>query len=268
MKSFAFKLGSALACSLATLAANALSISTTTPSGMLAVVDALTDNVIKVTYSFPNQPAEGGNLLTPLSQPTATVYTPNADAQLIVTISGLSATLNKTTGAVVIDGGAPNKVVASSPTVKTADGRQRLSLLTTAQGSYYGAGERGHKLNLRGDTLMMYNRQNYGYGAGDPRISQMSITMPLLLSSDGFAIVFDDYAAAWLHTSEGAEITYSTESQSAISFYFINGSTNLQSVTQELTALTGRQPLPPLWSLGYITSKYGYHNQAETLGSG
>ncbi|MDE5749440.1 MAG: DUF5110 domain-containing protein, partial [Duncaniella sp.] len=29
---------------------------------------------------------------------------------------------------------------------------------------------------------------------------------------------------------------------------------------------TGRQELSPLWSLGYITSKYGYRTQAETVG--
>ncbi|MDE6458379.1 MAG: DUF5110 domain-containing protein, partial [Muribaculum sp.] len=30
--------------------------------------------------------------------------------------------------------------------------------------------------------------------------------------------------------------------------------------------LTGRQDLPPFWSLGYITSKYGYRTQDETYG--
>ena len=41
----------------------------------------------------------------------------------------------------------------------------------------------------------------------------------------------------------------------------------MAGLTSELTELTGRQPLPPLWALGYITSKYGYRTQNETIGT-
>lgn len=146
------------------------------------------------------------------------------------------------------------------------DGKQLIQLATTGRGSYYGAGERGHKLNLRGDTLTMYNRQNYGYTNDDPRISQMNITMPLFLSTDGFAILFDDYAASKLFIPNTPLIEYVTENPNPVSYYFINGANTLADVTSELTALTGRQPLPPMWGLGYVTSKYGYHNERETRG--
>ncbi len=49
--------------------------------------------------------------------------------------------------------------------------------------------ERGHSLNLNGDSLAMYNRQNYGYTAGDPRISQMGITMPYFVSDMGYGVL-------------------------------------------------------------------------------
>ena len=131
-------------------------------------------------------------------------------------------------------------------------------------GSFYGAGERGYSFNLAGDTLVMYNKQNYGYTASEPRIKQMNITMPLFLSSDGYAVVFDDYAAAEMVMSD--PIVYITESKAPVSYYFVNSAGSLASLTSTLTTLTGRQDLPPLWSLGYITSKYGYRTQAETTG--
>jgi alpha-glucosidase (family GH31 glycosyl hydrolase) len=110
----------------------------------------------------------------------------------------------------------------------------------------------------------MYNRQNYGYTEGDPRINQMNITVPLFVSSRGYGVLFDDYAAASLVMSN--PITYSTENRAPISYYFIYGKGTIEGVTKEYTALTGRQSLPPFWALGYITSKYGYRTQAETLG--
>lgn len=94
----------------------------------------------------------------------------------------------------------------------------------------------------------------------------MNITMPLVVSSDGFALLFDDYAPSRLILGEGNNISYITENPRPVDFYFVNGASTVADATEQLTALTGRQPLPPLWSLGYITSKYGYHNEAETRG--
>jgi len=132
--------------------------------------------------------------------------------------------------------------------------------------NFFGAGERGHALSLNGDTLVMYNRQNYGYGEGDPRISQMNITVPYFVSDYGYGVLFDDYSKARLSLSD--TISYESDSPDPVAYYFINGNDGtLAGTTERFTALTGRQPLPPLWTLGYITSKYGYHNEKETLGA-
>lgn len=237
----------------------------TLPDGRTVTVEAVTDNIIKVTNA-----AAGARQL-----PTVTALEADTDADaritvagdldLLITSAGVTATLNPANGEVTINAGA-GKVVTDPGTRAIADGKQALTLSTTSRGSYYGAGERGHKLNLRGDTLVMYNRQNYGYTKTDPRISQMNITMPLFLSTDGFALLFDDFAAATLYLGKDSKIEYVTENPRPLSYYFINGASTLADVTERLSSLTGRQPLPPLWTLGYITSKYGYHDQRETLG--
>ena len=175
-------------------------------------------------------------------------------------ICGLTVTLEKS-GNVTIDGGQGKRV--TDPGVRTfAGGKQRLELTTDSRGSFYGAGERGHSFDLRGDTLVMYNRQNYGYTGNDPRISQMNITMPLFLSTDGFALVFDDFGAATMVLTD--PIVYETETAQPVSWYYVDGARSLAGVTEALTSLTGRQDLPPAWTMGYITSKYGYKTQAET----
>ena len=150
--------------------------------------------------------------------------------------------------------------------IRKIDGQNAVEFTLKGKGSFYGTGERGHKLNLRGDTLTMYNRQNYGYTGNDSRINQMNITMPLFLSTDGYAVVFDDYSAAKLIL--GDTVQYISEGNHPITYYFVvSKDGSLASLTEEVTKLTGRQELPPFWALGYITSKYGYHNRAETEGA-
>lgn len=230
-------------------------------------VKVITGHIIKVTVAQYGQSINSrGSIINPNIPTAYTKYQQLGDRQVMSTPAGVVVTLNNATGGVVINGGV-NQVVSSGMNRKMTDGRQEITLYTTGQGSYYGAGERGHSLNLRGDTLTMYNRQNYGYTKGDPRIDQMNISMPMVISSDGFAILFDDFAAAELYLGNDSEIRYVTESPDAISYYYIVGNGTIADIVTELSSLTGRQPLPPLWSLGYITSKYGYHNEKETVGA-
>lgn len=240
------------------------SITTTTPDGRTVTVTAITPDILKVTNMAPGQ--------TPLpSRATVlenTGYRPDivsvgAFTTTMTTSSGVSAIVDDRTGALTISAG-PGKVITDPGLRTLRDGRTELALSTTSSGSIYGAGERGHRMNLRGDTLVMFNRQNYGYTGSDPRISQMNITMPLFVASDGFALVFDDYARAEMIT--GNPVKYITENPRPVTYYFVNGASTLADVTEQLTALTGRQPLTPFWSLGYITSKYGYRTQDETTG--
>ncbi len=247
----------------ARVAKNAVATSTT--DGRTVTVTAINDNILRVTNAaLGEQPLPSrGVVLSENNSTTPDIATVGKHVTTLSTAAGITATIDDRTGSLTISAG-PNRTVTDAGRRVIADSKAEIALYTTSTGSMYGAGERGHKLNLRGDTLVMFNRQNYGYTGSDPRISQMNITMPLFLSSDGFAILFDDYARAEMIL--GNPIKYITENPHPVSYYFINGAKTLADVTEQLSALTGRQDLTPFWSLGYITSKYGYHDQAETLG--
>lgn len=244
-------------------AAGPASITATTRERRTVSVTALTPDILRIDNTAAGvapAPVQSVLELTPAPE-AATV---NAGGTSLSTLGGITATLDAS-GVLTISGATRGSSITDYGERRSADGEYSLTLGTSSTGSYYGGGERGHKLNLRGDTLVMYNRQNYGYTGNDPRISQMNITMPLLLSSDGFAIVFDDYAAARLITDSNS-IRYVTESDKPVAYYYIGGA-DMAALTENLTELTGRQPLPPMWALGYITSKYGYRTQAETTGT-
>lgn len=239
-------------------------VTVTSSEGRNVTVTAITDNIIKVTNLGKGE--------TEPQTPTSVLKGGNADCKVttsagittMTTTGGIVVRISDRTGEVDITAGA-NRAISDDGVRLIAGGKRQLKLSTMGNGSFYGAGERGYSFNLAGDTLVMYNKQNYGYTAGDKRIKQMNITMPMFISSNGYAVVFDDFAAAEMVMSN--PITYTSESPAPISYYFINGAGSLAEVTKELTSLTGRQELPPFWAMGYITSKYGYHNAKETTGA-
>lgn len=254
----------ALATSLpASTMAQTMEVCLRTPAGQTVTVSAVTDNIIKVSNCASGEtPAKTDTSV--LNANTGNVSVSSAPGVCVITTGGgIVVRIDSVSGAVDIVAG-PKRVVSDNGLREISGGERRLELSTVGEGSFYGAGERGYSFNLAGDTLVMFNKQNYGYTAGEERIKQMNITMPLFISSNGYAVVFDDFAAAKMVMSN--PIVYTTESASPVSYYFINGAGSLPDVTRELSALTGRQKLPPFWALGYITSKYGYRTQQETLG--
>lgn len=243
---------------------NAVQITHRSKDGSTVTVTAVTPNIIKVENSWvgARERLEGkytGSTLK-IAQTDETIE--SLRGTMLSTPAGVTVTIDEKNGGVNIS--APCMSITDTGSRLVDDGKQQISLYVGKEGSFYGAGERGHSFNLRGDTLVMYNRQNYGYTAGDPRISQMNITMPLFLSSEGYAIVFDDYSPATMILSD--PVVYTTEATAPISYYVVYGNGSLPETSRLLSEVTGRQDLPPLWSLGYITSKYGYHDQQETLG--
>lgn len=179
----------------------------------------------------------------------------------------VKVSVDRLTGRVTFYDAEGNELLTELDGVDNNSKVKSVSFSGHGAGNLYGAGERGHSLRLNGDSLSMYNRQNYGYTKGDPRISQMGISIPYFASDRGFGVLFDDYDAAALQLGSDT-ILYTSPTPRALSYYFINGSEkNLAGVAENYSQLTGLQPLPPLWALGYITSKYGYHNQKEALGA-
>lgn len=243
-------------------AAQSLTLTSRTADGRNVSATALTPYIIRVDNTAKGeQPADVQSVLA--LSPQGDEGAMRNDGKSFVTAAGIEVAVDEQ-GGLTIGTRRSGTTVYDSGARYVAGGKQELSLATTSTGSFYGAGERGHSLDLRGDTLVMYNRQNYGYTGYDPRISQMGITMPLFLASDGFAVVFDDFAAAEMIMAN--PIKYISESGKPISYYYIGGVDNMADLTEALTELTGRQPIAPLWALGYITSKYGYRTQQETEG--
>lgn len=179
------------------------------------------------------------------------------ERSVLRTSSGVRVTLDNTLGSVRVSCG--NRLLVAD----LCDRTRGIRLLHTGGESFYGAGERGLSLNLLGDTLINYNQQNYGYQGGEKRTNQMGITVPMVISSQGYGVFFDDFCRSSLRLSDDA-IGYTTTRPAPVTYYVINGGGQVDKVVERFTWLVGRQDLPPMWTLGYITSKYGYRDQHES----
>ena len=212
------------------------------------------------SFSFP---ASQSSVLSPSYEGLTWFTTPDE-----VTIKSASTTvrIDRHSGRTLFLNAEGDTILAEAGGVDNSADVKTVSLRNGMAQNLYGAGERGHSLRLNGDTLVMFNRQNYGYTAGDPRISQMGITMPWFVSDAGYGVLFDDYNRATMALGKDS-IVYTSETPKPLSYFFVNGEGTLEGATRRYTELTGRQQLPPLWALGYITSKYGYHNEQEAFGA-
>lgn len=238
-----------------------------TPNGTVTITPLSTE-IFKVSripageksFSFPRSQS---CVLTPTNEGIIRFATPEeVTFQSATTI----VKVNRRTGKTIFLNTEGDTILAEAGGVDNSRAIKTVSLRNGVAQNIYGAGERGHSLRLNGDTLVMFNRQNYGYTGSDPRISQMGITMPWFVSDAGYGVLFDDYNMAKLALGNDS-IVYTSETPKPLSYYFVNGDGTLQGATARYTELTGRQQLPPFWALGYITSRYGYHNEQEALGA-
>jgi oligosaccharide 4-alpha-D-glucosyltransferase len=124
----------------------------------------------------------------------------------------------------------------------------------------YGTGSHALPLNRRGQRLLCYNQPQYGYGWG---ASNLNYSLPQLMSSHDYMLLFDDPARAVfdIGNTKADELAFKSLGNRP-AYYFIHGN-SFSDLIGNYTELTGRQPLPPLWALGHLQSRFGYRSQQE-----
>ncbi len=128
-----------------------------------------------------------------------------------------------------------------------------------AQEHVYGLGERAFGLDRRGQRYMVWNADPQVYSPGD---DPLYLSVPFYTAfHDGLAygLFYDNTYRAVIDL--GAEVpdrvTYMS-SDGDLVYYLLFGPT-LAAVIEDYTELTGRMPLPPLWTLGFHQSRWSYY---------
>jgi oligosaccharide 4-alpha-D-glucosyltransferase len=139
-----------------------------------------------------------------------------------------------------------------------ADSTEVIQFNISPDEMLYGGGARALGMNRRGNKLALYNRAHYGY---ETRSELMNFTIPMVLSSKMYAVHFDNPAIGYLDLDSKKDNTLAYETISGRKTYQVIVGDSWTDLISNYTDLTGKQPLPALWTLGNFSSRFGYHSQ-------
>jgi alpha-D-xyloside xylohydrolase len=133
------------------------------------------------------------------------------------------------------------------------------SLALRPDEALFGGGESFTALNKRGQTLPIWT-----YDAYSGQTARMYKPIPFFLSSEGWGALVHSAAPMTFdlgHGFAGAAVLYVADE--LLDLLLFVGSP--KQILSELTALTGRPPVPPVWSFGLWMGRESYRSQDEVL---
>ena len=142
-----------------------------------------------------------------------------------------------------------------------ADETEKIEFNLTEDEVLFGGGARALGMNRRGYRLPLYNRAQYGY---ETYAELMNFTIPLVISSKKYMIHFDNAPIGYLDLDSKKDNSLTYETISGRKTYQVIVGDSWEDLIDNYTDLTGKQPLPPRWTLGNFSSRFGYHSQKET----
>ncbi|RYV03944.1 glycosyl hydrolase [Shewanella sp. OPT22] len=124
-----------------------------------------------------------------------------------------------------------------------------------------GGGQRVLGMDRRGQRVPLYNKASYGYTT---HAEQMYYGLPAVMSNNKYALIFDNSANGWLDFGKTDKDVLQFEAEGGRSAYIVAAGETYPELIENLTEVTGRQPMPPRWAFGNFASRFGYKTQQQT----
>jgi len=131
---------------------------------------------------------------------------------------------------------------------------------------FIGLGEKTGGINRRGNYFYHWNSDVPGYSLNqDPLYS----TIPFFIgihNNVSYGLFFDNSNKSYFNFGGGAdEDIFHFGADDGEMNYYVFGGSSVQRIIEDYTALTGRTTMPPMWSLGFQQSRWGYDSQQQLL---
>lgn len=130
---------------------------------------------------------------------------------------------------------------------------------------FIGLGEQTGNLDRRGEAYTNYNTDDPGYNNGSKSLYS-SIPFYIGLHSGLCYGIFLDNSSTTLFSFGAGNNRFAsfTADCGEMNYYFIYHA-NIRKIIESYTWLTGRMPMPPMWSLGYQQCRYSYFPDADVV---
>lgn len=147
------------------------------------------------------------------------------------------------------------------PTFYHREGEAVASFAVPRDACLYGTGEVTGPLLRNGQSIVLWNTDNFTYKVDDGRRLYQSHPWVVGVNRDGsvFGILSDN---TWRQRLDlGDSIVFSA--QSPANRVIVIQKKDMNALMQALTDLIGKMDLPPLWSLGYQQSRWSYEPESR-----
>jgi len=132
-----------------------------------------------------------------------------------------------------------------------------------AEENYFGLGDKAGPMNRRNRSFTNWNTDEFGWQESTDPLYK---TIPFFIGlrkGIAYGIFFDNtYRSVFDFGKESPDFFSFGAEGGELNYYFIAGP-QPKTIVEQYTAMTGRSPLPPLWTLGYQQSRYSYYPESR-----
>ena len=158
-----------------------------------------------------------------------------------------------------------NILLADEPALPMAWNDERIHIWKQmpADENYYGLGDKTGPMNRRNRAFTMWNTDEFGWQeSSDPLYKTIPFFIGLR-AGKAYGVFFDNTWRSVFDFGKESPNYFSFGAEGGeLNYYFFAGP-EPKKIVSAYTALVGRSPLPPLWSLGYQQSRYTYYPEAR-----
>ena len=267
--------GGAFACPGPAPSSSAFTVDTsgvtfTVGSGRLKVQVCQAD-ILRVQYTTASSLPAKTSLSVNNPWGATTFCVAEAAGTATITTARIKAKVNTTTGAISYAEPNDNVILAedskslSAATVSgSGTNKIQAAFVSPANEGLFGLGQhQDGVVNKKGKQVHFHNVNN---NVASSATAGGDITIPLLISSKGYGIFWDNAADGDFYgdDSNGTKYRFSSNAGDMVDYYFMYGPTIDQVIALYRTA-TGAAPLFPKWAYGLFQSKDKYTSQTELL---
>jgi alpha-D-xyloside xylohydrolase len=221
-----------------------------------------TDSIVHVVYSLERTvPERPDHLVTKKSWPNADFVLETDDPKIVtLTTARLKIEITRADSSVIFYDSSGRKLTQENSrtlTLVEVNGEktlhsERFVNMWDTQEAFYGLGQhQGGVWNYRGEAV-------------DLSQDNTNISIPLLLSSNGYAIFWNNGSRSRFNNRFVHAMYLSSEVSDSIDYYFFYGP-DFDRLIADYRELTGAVPLFGKWAYGYWQCKNRYDSQEELL---
>jgi alpha-glucosidase len=185
--------------------------------------------------------------------------------EIRITVGSVVASVQRSPLLISFSDAAGNALLADEPSLPMAWNGKRVHIWKKMRPdeNYYGLGDKAGPMNRRNRAFTNWNTDEFGWQeSSDPLYKTIPFFIGLRKGA-AYGVFFDNtYRSVFDFGKESQDYFSFGAEGGELNYYFIAGP-EPKKIIEAYTAMTGRSPLPPLWTLGYQQSRYSYYPEAR-----